>query len=94
MIQTEYFGNDSLKNILNIISIHSAKKILLVTGKESYQKSGSKEKLSHYLKNTTIERFYDFEVNPNIKDVKTGKDIIKSFEPDLIIAIGGSSVAF
>ena len=36
MKQTEYFGNDSLKNILNIISIHSAKKKLLVTGKESY----------------------------------------------------------
>ena len=92
MIQIEHFGKHSLENIVNIIAIHNAKKILLVTGKKSFEKSGSEEKLSHYLKNLSVERFCDFEVNPNIKDVITGVKIIKTFQPDLIIAIGGGSV--
>jgi len=92
MEQSEHFGNDSLKNISEIISIHNAKKILLVTGKKSFEISGSEEKLSQFLKNVDLERFFDFEVNPNIEDVKTGVNIINSFKPDLIIAIGGGSV--
>ena len=92
MTQIEHFGISSLDNIVDIISIHNAKKILLVTGKKSFEKSGSEEKLSHYLKNLSVERFCDFEVNPNIKDVITGVKIIKTFQPDLIIAIGGGSV--
>jgi len=92
MIQIEHFGNNSLKNIADIISIHNSKRILLVTGKKSFQKSGSEEKLSHYLKNITVKRFCDFEVNPNIRDVITGVKIFKTFEPDLVLAIGGGSV--
>ena len=92
MIQIEHFGKNSLENIVNIIAIHNAKKILLVTGKKSFEKSGSEEKLLHFLKNVTIERFCDFEVNPNINDVITGVKIIKKFQPDLVVAIGGGSV--
>ena len=92
MIQIEHFGNNSFENIADIIAIHNAKKILLVTGKKSFEKSGSEEKLSHYLKSITVERFCDFEVNPNIKDVVTGVKIIKTFQPDIVIAIGGGSV--
>jgi alcohol dehydrogenase YqhD (iron-dependent ADH family) len=53
MIQIEHFGKHSLENIVNIIAIHNAKKILLVTGKKSFEKSGSEEKLLHFLKNVT-----------------------------------------
>jgi len=92
MIQIEHFGKNSFKNISGILAKHDAKKILLVTGKKSFENSGSKDRLSYHLKNFTVERFCEFEVNPNIKDVKTGVDIIKKFEPDIIIAIGGGSV--
>lgn len=92
MIQIEHFGKNSFKNISNIFTIHDAKKILLVTGKKSFENSGSEQKLSYYLKNFTVERFCEFEVNPNIKDVITGVDIIKTFKPDIVIAIGGGSV--
>ena len=68
------------------------KKAFIICGGQSFEKSGSEEKLSHYLKNLSVERFCDFEVNPNIKDVVTGVKIIKTFQPDLIIGIGGGSV--
>ena len=91
-MQTEFIGKNSLKNIKKIISNLDAKKILLVTGKGSYKKSGSEEKLIQYLGDTVIKRFFDFEPNPNIKDVLVGINIISSFKPDLVIAVGGGSV--
>ena len=91
-MQTEFIGKNSLKNIKKIISNLDAKKILLVTGKGSYKKSGSEEKLIQYLGDAVIKRFFDFEANPNIKDVQVGISIISSFKPDLVIAIGGGSV--
>ena len=91
-MQTEFIGKNSLNNIKKIISDLDAKKILLVTGKGSYKKSGSEKKLFECLGNTVIERFFDFEANPNIKDVQVGIGIISSFKPDLVIAIGGGSV--
>ena len=91
-MQTEFIGKNSLKNIKKIISDLDAKKILLVTGKGSYKKSGSEEKLIQYLGDAVIKRFFDFEPNPNIKDVQVGINIISSFKPDLVIAVGGGSV--
>ena len=91
-MQTEFIGKNSLKNIKKIISDLDAKKILLVTGKGSYKKSGSEEKLIQYLGDAVIKRFFDFEPNPNIKDVLVGINIISSFKPDLVIAVGGGSV--
>ena len=91
-MQTEFIGKNSLNNIKKIISDLDAKKILLVTGKGSYKKSGSEKKLIQYLGDAVIKRFFDFEANPNIKDVQVGISIISSFKPDLVIAIGGGSV--
>ena len=91
-MQTEFIGKNSLKNIKKIISNLDAKKILLVTGKGSYKKSGSEEKLIQYLGDAVIKRFFDFEPNPNIKDVLVGINIISTFKPDLVIAVGGGSV--
>ena len=91
-MQEEFFGTNSLQNIKKIISDIGAKKILLVTGKDSYIKSGAEEKLSKYLDKIYVERYYDFEVNPKIEDVYFGVSIVQKMMPDLIIAIGGGTV--
>ena len=91
-MQIEYIGTNSLQNIKKIISDIGAKKILLVTGKDSYIESGSEQKISQYLDNITIERFYDFEVNPKIEDVYDGVRMALKMKPDLIVAIGGGTV--
>ena len=91
-MQIEYIGTNSLQNIKKIISDIGAKKILLVTGKDSYIESGSEQKISQYLDNITVERFYDFEVNPKIEDVYDGVRMALKMKPDLIVAIGGGTV--
>ena len=40
----------------------------------------------------TVERFYDFEVNPKIEDVYDGVRMALKMKPDLIVAIGGGTV--
>ena len=91
-MQTEYIGNSSIENIKKLISDLDHKRVLIVTGKKSFKESSSKLKLSKLLKGFEVERFSDFDVNPNIDDVQIGINKIRLFEPEIIIAIGGGSV--
>lgn len=76
----------------SIIKKLDAKRIFVVSGKESYELSGAKEKLEDVLEGTENLRHFGFEENPKLKDATEGKKIITEFNPDLIIAVGGGSV--
>ncbi len=43
MIENIYIGKGSISNLSEILKSHSAKKVFLVTGKSSYEKSGAQE---------------------------------------------------
>jgi alcohol dehydrogenase len=92
MLQKEFLGKGSLKNIKDIINELDAKKILLVTGKKSFTSSGAASNLNAFLKNKDVAKFNDFEANPKLEDVYSGVELIRQEKPDLIIAIGGGSV--
>ena len=92
MKQTEYFGEDSLRQLVNIAHSHKAKKVLVVTGKKSFILSGAKAYLSDLFKDLEVVTFSDFEVNPRLDDVRGGIKILRDYEPQLIVAIGGGSV--
>tara|TARA_B100001057_G_scaffold494840_2_gene592348 strand:- start:829 stop:2004 length:1176 start_codon:yes stop_codon:yes gene_type:complete len=66
--------------------------VLVVTGKASYEISGSKKLIEEVLENSKIKIFNDFNVNPDIDEIKYGFDIAKKTKPDAILAIGGGSV--
>ena len=78
-----------LSNILNEIN---PKTILLVTGKNSYILSGARDSIELTLKGFNYVRFFDFEENPKIEDVKRGLEIFHDNSCDLIISVGGGSV--
>lgn len=69
-------------------------KVLLVTGKQSYEVSGAKSFIEDCLfgLDVNITRFCNFSNNPNIVDLKKGLVLTKAFMPSVIIAIGGGSV--
>jgi alcohol dehydrogenase class IV len=92
MSQKEYIGCGKLSALKQIIKEKSVKKILLVTGNYSYHQSEAKDKIQSYLHSVEISRFCEFSVNPKIDEAKKGIALIRSFEPDLILAIGGGSV--
>lgn len=92
MYQREFIGNGSISYIQSIIDKHNANNIFLVTGKDSYAQSGAETALSPYLKNKHVTKFSDFNSNPQKEDVQLGVKLLKTNNPDLIIAVGGGSV--
>ena len=51
---------DGLNRINEFCHLYQGKRILLVTGKKSYETSGAKEVLKRKLKNERVEHFSDF----------------------------------
>jgi len=92
MSQSVYLGENKIQELLTLLNQYSARNIFLVTGKNSYQSSGVKDILENLLKGFKVTRFFDFENNPEITDVKKGIDIFKGRQYDIVIAVGGGSV--
>ena len=91
-MQKEFIGVGFVTNIKEIIKERKPKKILLVTGKQSYINSCAKEKIENQLESIERDYFSNFEINPKIEDIKTGVNLIQKNRYDLIIAVGGGSV--
>ena len=68
------------------------KKVLLVTGKESYINSGCKTLIDTLDDNIDFIRFYKFAENPNIIDLRKGIKLFNETQCDSVIAVGGGSV--
>ena len=91
-MQTEFFGTGSIRAVKKIVSSLEAKRILLVTGQNSFTSSGAESALYRDLGGLDITRFSDFDVNPSFRDGLRGITLLKSSHPDLVIAVGGGSV--
>ena len=68
------------------------KKIFIICGKNSYNKSGADKILNALLKKKQSKFFYKEFAYPDISELKNIILEIKKFSPDLIIAVGGGSV--
>jgi len=90
--QKEYIGFESLKQLGSVLNEFSAKRVFLVTGKDSYFSSGAKKHLADFLAGCEVTRFFDFSSNPKAKDVKKGIELFGQVQPDTVIAVGGGSV--
>jgi alcohol dehydrogenase class IV len=92
MKQKIYRGYNSYKKIYYILKELAPKKIFLVTGKKSYFLSGAKNLLSEFINKYNYFRFYDFEINPKLKDLINGINIFNREKCDIIIGVGGGTV--
>lgn len=83
---------NGLLDLHNLSNLYAGKKILLVTGKKSFETSGAKKIMQHHLQDEYVVQFSDFSVNPKIEDATRGARIAKENNIEVIIAIGGGSV--
>ena len=67
-------------------------KILIICGENSFKKSGANKLLANLVINKNVEFYFKKFSHPNHIELKEIINQIKSFSPDLIIAIGGGSV--
>ena len=82
----------SLSTIDGLIDYYQASKILLVTGKQSFELCGAKDIIKKQLKSAELFIFNNFSVNPKIEDAVSGAQLAIDNTVDLILAIGGGSV--
>ena len=83
---------NSIEQLKDILIECKSKKILLVTGCNSYENLINQSKIETIFSNYSVLRHSGFAVNPNINDIILGVEIAKKFKPDTIIGIGGGSV--
>jgi len=88
----EYLGNSTINNLKDILEEQHFKKIFLITGKNSFEKTTIKPTLLRILKNYELFHFNDFSPNPKLNDIIKGIELFKQEKYDAIIAIGGGSV--
>ena len=71
-----------------------AEKVMIVTDR-SMVDLGFVEKIAEQLRlrrnKVTYQLFADVEPNPSIETVRRGTELMRSFQPDTIIALGGGS---
>jgi len=92
MNQKMYFGYKTHKKLRNILKSHAPQKIFLITGKQSFGYSGAAKLMGEILNKYEYLRFYNFETNPKIEDIKKGIRLFKKSKCDFIIGVGGGSV--
>jgi alcohol dehydrogenase class IV len=76
----------------NFFSQLNDKKIFIITGKNSYEKSGASRILQPFLKNRNYKEYFKISNIPVITELKTIINKIKLYKPDVILAIGGGAV--
>jgi alcohol dehydrogenase class IV len=84
-----YFGEKSLEALKSL----KGKKAIIVVGGGSMKKFGFLDKVENYLKETGMEikLLEGVEPDPSVETVMKGAQVMREFEPDWIISIGGGS---
>ena len=84
-----YWGKGSLENLKTL----QGKKAVLVLGGGSMKRFGFVDKAVAYLKEAGIETklFENVEPDPSVETVMKGAAVMREFEPDWIISMGGGS---
>ncbi len=84
-----YYGKGSLEQLKNL----EGKKAIIVLGGGSMKKFGFVDKALDYLKQAGIETklFENVEPDPSVETVMKGAAVMREFQPDWIISMGGGS---
>ena len=84
-----YFGKGSLEELKNL----TGKRAVLVLGGGSMKRFGFVDRAIAYLKEAGIETklFEGVEPDPSVETVMKGAEMMREFQPDWIISIGGGS---
>lgn len=87
----EYFGQGATEYVRSILAQEKPRRIFIVRGKNSYQRSQAEEKLGPLLKKYAVTSFSDFSANARIEDVEKGITLFREHQCDFMIAVGGGS---
>lgn len=91
MAHIAYMGESLATRLADIVVTHNPKHIFLVTGRESFMRSGAQSICDAVLVGRNVTMFSDFSANPKLEDIEKGIAVYRDVQPDMVIAIGGGS---
>ena len=84
--------NDGKEDLTRYLENKKFKKIFILSGKNSYYKSGANKILNPKIKNKETKFFFKKNYIPSIDELKDIVKLTDIFKPDLILAVGGGTV--
>ncbi|WP_130860410.1 iron-containing alcohol dehydrogenase [Gracilibacillus phocaeensis] len=88
-----FFGENSMNDIAKILTYEQAKRVCILTGQGMWEAGFINNAIRLIEKNDCAVQVYrQVPPEPTIDDIKKIHVDIKTFEPDIIVAIGGGSV--
>ncbi|HEX6233543.1 MAG TPA: phosphonoacetaldehyde reductase [Jiangellaceae bacterium] len=85
------YGDRSVLRVPGHLRALGATRVLLVCGRTSFEASGAVGMLPELESIATVRRWSDFVPNTDSADLRTGLRIMREFEPDAVIGVGGGS---
>lgn len=85
------YGDRSVLRVPRHVHALGAKRVLLVCGRRSFEASGASAMLSDLEVVAKVQRWSDFAPNTDSADLRIGLDVMRKFEPDVVIGVGGGS---
>lgn len=85
------FGFGAIRRLSRLLDRIPSRRVLLVTGRTSFERSGAAAAVEPLLRGRDVCRFCEFSENPKIEDVVRGLEAFRSAVPDLVVAVGGGT---
>lgn len=83
---------NSQNKLIKFIKKKKFKKIFLITGKQSYYKSGASKIFEKILKEKIVIKYFKKKIIPELSELKLITKKLDKFKPNLFLAIGGGAV--
>jgi alcohol dehydrogenase class IV len=89
--QREIVGRGASQSLVDVLNELQVRKLLLVTGRESYASCGAKDLFTELLAPFEVTTFDAFSPNIDIQDAIKGAELCRASGAEAIVAVGGGS---
>ncbi len=85
------YGEGAIRQLPPVVERDGHRRVLLVTGKGSFEASGASAMMPDLERAGEVLRWADFSANTDSADLIHGLEVTRSFDPDVVVGIGGGS---
>jgi alcohol dehydrogenase len=85
------YGDDAVMRVPAHVAASGARRVLLVCGRRSFEASGAARMLPDLQQVADVRRWSDFRANTDAEDLQVGLKIMRDYDPDLVLGVGGGS---
>jgi alcohol dehydrogenase len=85
------YGDDAVLRVPVHVAASGARRVFLVCGGRSFDASGAARMLPDLQQVADVRRWSDFRANTDAEDLQVGLTIMRDYDPDLVLGVGGGS---